>query len=61
MRNPVCLWLTVWRSLLRLRWISGHEYRTARFATPSNVHVLECARCGKCSVAWSFESLEDQK
>lgn len=61
MRNPVCLFIAIWRSLRHFNIVSGHAFQTAAFTTPANVHALECKRCGKMSIAWSFDSLEDQK
>lgn len=61
MRNPICLFKTIWRSLMCGAWVSGHNYRTIPEKTPPNVHVLKCDRCGKVDVSWSWESLEHVK
>lgn len=60
MSNPICLWLTLWRSLRHLRHVSGCDSVTVP-ETPENVHVIKCQGCGNHSVAWSWDSLEDQK
>lgn len=61
MRNPICLFRSMWRSLTRLRRWSGHEFRPVDYETPPNIHILRCKTCGKHSVAWDYGSLEDQK
>lgn len=61
MRNPICLFKTLWRSLRHLNLVSGHEFTTSEQPTPANVHVLICRQCGKTSVAWSWDNLEEQK
>lgn len=61
MRNPICLFRGLWRSLRCWRLMSGHEFRTASAPTPDNVHVLVCHTCGFVSTGWSWDSLERVK
>lgn len=56
--NPICLWLTLWRSLKCGAHVQGHDYMTSKEKTPPNVHVLECMRCGHVSIAWDWTSME---
>jgi hypothetical protein len=61
MRNPICLFREIWRTLWAMHWTSGHEFRTSDEPTPDNVHVLECKTCGATSTSWSWTSLKQFK
>lgn len=61
MRNPICLFRTIWWSLRCGAFVSGHLYKTDEEPTPPNVHVMRCMTCGKMSVTWSWDSLEHCK
>jgi len=68
LQNPICLAKTIYRSLKCFTFINGHfavvsgcDFETSKTPTPENVHVLECPRCGKTSIAWSWHSLEAEK
>lgn len=46
MRNPICLFRTIWRSIRCMGFVSGCDFKTAEDPTPENVHVLVCKICG---------------
>lgn len=65
--NPliiICMLKSIYRSLVAGALVSGHDYRTVpsvKQKTPPNVHLTECAICGKRNISWSWESLEEYK
>lgn len=61
MINPICIFKTITRSFRCGALVMGHEYQTASFKTPPNVHILVCKECGHQSIGWSFNSLEEFK
>lgn len=60
-RNPLCFARTIYKSIKYARYVSGCKYQTVHYDTPPNIHIIKCNVCGNKSVAWSYESLEDQK
>lgn len=61
LRNPICLYRCIKKSIMKLRYVSGHDFQTIEEDTPENVHIIKCNVCGATSIAWDWESLEHQK
>lgn len=61
LRNPICLMRLVMYSLKKRRLISGHDFTSAPYETPDNIHIIHCKTCGYESVAWSWGSVKDYK
>ena len=61
MINPICVIRAIYRTIISLTLISGHDYATIKEKTPSNIHIIKCKVCGKQSIGWSWESMEHLK
>ena len=58
MRNPICLLLTLWRTLRTGAWRNGQFVigcdGLALSDGPENILLTRCRRCGKTDVAWAW-------
>lgn len=51
----------IYHDLIQEAEVSKCNFKTVDYKTPPNIHILVCEVCGKESLAWSWNSLEDQK
>lgn len=58
LRNPLCLFRTIWRSLKCGAWVSGCNYLKDE-NTPPNVHVATCKTCGHVDFGWTWPKQEN--
>ena len=59
-RNPICVFRSIVRSLKARALVSGCNYIKDE-NTPSNVHIAKCEICGHVDFGWTWPVENEQR